>query len=208
MAQNIGARGNAILEVDEYTYIVQPRFTSLAVAPEVVAPEYVIFRGELNSKYLSSLAVGRLGVGVEVPSVTLEVKGNTFITGDLNVSGTKNFNIQDPRYKNDVSRRLVHSALEGSEAAVYYRGRAKLQRGRVTIQLPDYFEALTAKEERTVQLTPINGFSPLFLHGEVEDSKFEVMTTVHGREDQEFFWEVKAVRKDIPRLEVERVVYK
>ncbi len=71
------------------------------------------------------------------------------------------------------------------------------------IQLPDYFESLTRKEGRTVQLTAKNGWSPLYVDGNVEDGKFIVKTTEYGNGEQEFFWEVKAVRADVELLQAE-----
>jgi hypothetical protein len=67
--------------------------------------------------------------------------------------------------------------------------------------LPDYFEALTRKEGRTIQITP-KGTKPYLLSAsEVKDGKF----TVYGTEpDGEFYWEVKAVRADVQPLQVEK----
>lgn len=131
----------------------------------------------------------------------------SFFDSDLSVTGTfaathKYFDIQDPRY-NDEKRRLIHSTLEGPENAVFYRGKAKLVNRTVTIELPSYFEALTRKEGKTVLLTARNGWSPLYVDGEVEDGRFVVQTTDQGNPGQEFYWEVKAVRADVKPLEVQ-----
>lgn len=130
--------------------------------------------------------------------------GNVTITGNLLATGTKNFDIADPRYE-DESRRLVHASLEGAEAGVYYRGKAKLSNGSAVVTLPEYFEALTRAEERTVQLTCENGWSPLYVDGAIAAGKFTVKTAPGGKNDQQFFWEVKAVRKDVAALDVEYV---
>jgi hypothetical protein len=96
--------------------------------------------------------------------------------------------------------KLVHATLEGPEVAVFYRGSAKLVKGEVVIKLPDYFEALTRKEGRTVLLTP-KGKEPYLLSAtEVSEGEFKVYGT---KPDGEFYWEVKAVRKDIEPLKVE-----
>jgi hypothetical protein len=123
------------------------------------------------------------------------------IPGDLNVTGTKNFNIPHPA---KPGYRLVHSAIEGPEAGVYYRGEATLINGEATVTLPEYFEALTRLEGRTVQLTCKNGWSPLFIDGEIVNGKFKVRTTGNGNLNQVFHWEVKAIRSDLPALEVEK----
>lgn len=94
----------------------------------------------------------------------------------------------------------MHSAIEGPEAAVYYRGEAQLAGGQAEVALPDYFEPLTLKDQRTVQLTPIDGWSPLYVVGGVQGGKFGVRTAAGGSPTQRFYWEVKAVRADVARL--------
>ena len=125
-------------------------------------------------------------------------------TAELFAATYKNFDIQDPRY-NDSHRRLIHSSLEGPEHAVFYRGEARLKNGKAIVKLPDYFESLTRKEGRTVLLTCKNGWSPLYVEGEIENGKFVVKTTKEGNLNQEFYWEVKGVRKDIPILIPEQI---
>jgi hypothetical protein len=107
----------------------------------------------------------------------------------------------DPKGKH-----LIHSTLEGPEKAVYYRGEAKLSKGKVTITLPAYFEALTRKEHRTVLLTAKHTGSSavaVLAASDVEDGKFSVHANGSEHPNQEFYWEVKAVRKDVELLEVE-----
>ena len=96
--------------------------------------------------------------------------------------------------------RLAHSCLEGPEIGVYYRGTAELTDGEATVELPPYFEALTRREGRTVQLTAI-GREPFRLsYEEVRDGRFQVYgSKPRGR----FAWEVRAVRADVDELEVE-----
>lgn len=101
---------------------------------------------------------------------------------------------------------LIHTTLEGPENAVFYRGEAELSEGRTTIQLPDYFEALTRKENRTVLITPkFEGNSPVSMlaASEVDDGKFDVKMIDRKNPSQKFYWEVKAVRADIGILDVE-----
>nr|QNT35461.1 hypothetical protein EKMJPAOO_00011 [uncultured Methanosarcinales archaeon] len=124
--------------------------------------------------------------------------------GDLSVSGTKNFLIDhplDPEHKE-----LIHSTLEGPEAGVFYRGEAQLSNGEATVMLPDYFEALTRKEDRTVLLTPkFEGDEQVSMlaASEVKDGKFRVRMIDSKNPSQKFYWEVKAVRADVEILEVE-----
>ncbi|UCE18987.1 MAG: hypothetical protein JSV84_01155 [Gemmatimonadota bacterium] len=123
-------------------------------------------------------------------------------TGQVSVDGnieayTKSFRIDHP---SEPDLDLVHGCLEGPESGVYYRGKAQLIDGESVVMLPDYFEALTREEDRTVLLTPI-GKEPFTMScSEVADGQFTVYGT---KPDGKFFWEVKAVRADVDRLEVE-----
>jgi hypothetical protein len=65
----------------------------------------------------------------------------------------------------------------GPEVGVYYRGEAQLKDGHVVVDLPPYFEALTTTEQRSVQLTPVDGWSPLYVEGGVRGGKLVVRTT-------------------------------
>jgi hypothetical protein len=123
------------------------------------------------------------------------------VDGDFTASGTKAFRIQHPL---DESKSLTHACIEGPEVAVYYRGEAETVDGVATVKLPDYFEALTRSKARTVQLTAIvEDDSPVFggqlAAGRVSGGKFNVYSE---DESQRFYWEVKAVRKDVKALEV------
>jgi len=123
--------------------------------------------------------------------------GNVEVPGNFSVAGTKNFKISHPTKPGE---KLVHSTLEGPEVAVFYRGEAQLVKGEAAIKLPDYFEALTRKEGRTIQLTA-KGKEPFLLScAGVSDGKIFVYGT---KPDGKFYWEAKAVRADIKPLEVE-----
>jgi hypothetical protein len=85
-------------------------------------------------------------------------EGNVTATGDVVARGAKKLAIDHPTRP---GKRLVHAAIEGPEAAVYYRGEGQLVDGRAEIGLPEYFEALTATGGRTVILTNVDGFDRL-----------------------------------------------
>jgi hypothetical protein len=140
---------------------------------------------------------GNVGIGTTEPTSRL------YVVGDFTVTGVKNFQIAHPL--EPEQKWLVHSALEGPEAAVYYRGETQLKDGKVEIALPAYFEALTRKEQRTVQLTPIDGWAPLYVVEGVQDGRFMVRTAKDGNPTQRFYWEVKAIRADVPTLVVEKL---
>ena len=126
--------------------------------------------------------------------------------GDL-VAVTKAFVIEHPL--SPEQSKLVHAVVEGPEYAVYYRGAGRLADGEAIVELPDYFEALTRPEGRTVQVTP-----RLPRHGEPgpiaplaasdpEDGSFRVRAVTDDNPAQPFYWEVKAVRRDVEPLVTE-----
>ena len=124
----------------------------------------------------------------------------------VDVTHVKTFVIDHPSKKD---HHLIHGALEGPEAAVFYRGEGQLDNGWVEIALPDYFEDLCAVEGRSVQLTciaddPADEWCPVLHATYPKNGKFYVglgsgMVTL----DQRFWWEVTAVRKDVKPLLVE-----
>jgi hypothetical protein len=136
-----------------------------------------------------------VGIGTASPVYKLHVNGSF-------AAQYKNFEIPHPL--DPENKLLVHSSIEGPEHAVYYRGKAQLVNGVAEIKLPDYFEALTRKDNRTVQLTSTNGYSPLYVAEDVKDGRFLVRTTKDGNSSQRFYWEVKAVRLDVPELAAEQ----
>lgn len=119
------------------------------------------------------------------------------------VSSFKTFIIDHPQRPD---RYLVHATLEGPEGAVYYRGSARLERGRARVQLPGYFEALTRPEGRTILLTNLDGFDQLAVlqqdGAKIRDGVF-VVASANPDSRQAFDWEVKAIRRDVPALEPE-----
>ena len=121
--------------------------------------------------------------------------GDATVAGDFDVTGTKNFYIQHPLYEDKMLR---HACIEAPEVIVFYRGTARLNNGEATITLPDYFEALTEEENRTVQLTHIDGFDLIAVKKQdgkqVKDGTFIVYSN-NEESSQEFNWEVKARRK-------------
>jgi len=132
--------------------------------------------------------------------VSTNVTGNFYASGTITSGGAKGFRIQHPL---DETKDLMHVAVEGPECAVFYRGEGVAAGGWAEITLPDYFEALTMQENRTVQLTAIfeeddEPIGPLAA-SRVKDGRFRVWA---GVPTQKFYWEVKAVRADIEPLEV------
>jgi hypothetical protein len=149
---------------------------------------------------------GYVAIGDEFsnPQERLHVNGNIKANGDIVAGGTKKFVINHPT---QPGKKLVHAAIEGPEAAVYYRGEGQLVGGRAEVRLPEYFEALTSTQGRTVMLTNVDGFDRLAVQRmqgmQVMDGRFIVISD-NAASSQAFSWEVKAVRADVSPVQVER----
>lgn len=138
---------------------------------------------------------GSVSIGT-APAYTLHVNGSF-------AASQKYFLIPHPL--DPGNKDLVHGTLEGPELAVYYRGESQLDKGQAEVGPPSYFEALVRTEGRTVQLTPLDGWSPLYVEKGVQNGRFRVMTTPSGNPAQRFYWEVKGVRADADAVQPERL---
>jgi hypothetical protein len=81
----------------------------------------------------------------------VQVNKNLTVTGNLSVTGTKNFVQAHPT---DPSQEIVYVALERGEAETYVRGTGQPVSGKAVIALPEHFGLVTAYEDLTIQLTP------------------------------------------------------
>lgn len=176
------------------------------------------WEGEVNASKISEFSVALSGKGATPAIIAgsgIPQKGGEScqyhyaIVGskptmiNLNSGEAKTFIIDHPVEK---EKYLVHATLEGPEAAVYYRGTARLYAGKAVIEMPAYFEALTRREGRTILLTNLDGFDQLAVQtqdGEkIKHGKFVVISR-DPASNQAFDWEVKAVRRDAGDLDVE-----
>lgn len=140
-------------------------------------------------------------IGVDAPN-RFYVAANVHATGNLSCGGTKPFIINHPT---KTDRSLVHVATESDKAVVEYHYRTTIgSDGSATIDLPDYFEALTAPDSRGVQVTPVG--RP-FMVGAEEPANGQVV--VYGDPGRDVFARVNARRGDtagqfeveIPRIQ-------
>lgn len=88
---------------------------------------------------------------------------------------------------------LEPAAPAGTEAATYHRGSAATEAGEAVIRLPDSFAQVTDPVGLTVQVTPIRGWSRLYV---VEKSPERLVVRSDGAADQEFDFLIQGVRKD------------
>lgn len=139
----------------------------------------------------------RLGGAIEGVSMSQPLTA-TSISADEVSARAKRLVINHPT---NTSQNLVHASLDGPEHAVFYRGEGLLVNGTAVVRLPAYFEDLTDIKGRTVQVTA-RGTIPFMLScTDVANAEF----SVHSEQlDGQFYWEVKAVRRDIEPLSPEQ----
>jgi hypothetical protein len=165
------------------------------------APTHSFFVAAGDGGTVGTLHLGGVGPGGQNyrDFGVFGVAGAT-ISGDLACTGTKSFLIKHPTKPGAF---LLHACLEGPEAGVYYRGEGETVDGKTTITLPEYFEALTMKDGRTVQITQVDDDSADFASFKVSrviGGKFTVKSNVPAAK---FFWQVNAIRADVEPLTVE-----
>jgi len=135
-------------------------------------------------------------------NVHISLGGALFAAGTITSGASKAFRIKHPL---DDKKDLLHACIEGPEVGVYYRGEAETDEGRAEITLPDYFEALTRPEGRSVLLTQLyqeeDDALALLAATSVIGGKFRVRSS---NPTQKFYWEVKAIRGDVEPLQVEQ----
>ncbi len=126
--------------------------------------------------------------------------GSDFILwGDLMVRGAKRLAALDPE---DPKRSIHFAALEGPEVGTYYRGTAELSGGEAVVELPEYFSKLTEDRGLTVQLTPVGGWSRLYV-AERSPQRLVVRQS-EGDDAVEFDFLVQGVRRGYAEFQVER----
>jgi hypothetical protein len=116
--------------------------------------------------------------------------GKVVISGDATVLGVKLFTMDHPL--DPANKILMHAAAESNEVINFYSGNVTTDAsGKVTVQLPDYFEAIN--KDFRYQLTVVGTFAQAIISKEVSNNKFEIATSIPN---VKVSWEVKGVRND------------
>jgi trimeric autotransporter adhesin len=117
--------------------------------------------------------------------------GDVYVSGNLNVSGTKSFRVDHPL--DPANKYLYHAALESSEVLNLYSGNTVLDaNGETNVQLPDWFEALN--RDFRYQLTAIGAAAPnLHIAQEIQNRSFKI---AGGPANTKVSWQVTGVRQD------------
>ena len=139
-------------------------------------------------------AFGNVGIGTNNPTSRLHVNGT------FTATGTKNFAMVDP---DNPDHSIFYASLEGPEAGTYYRGTAKTVAGKAVIELPRFFAKVTEAKGLTVQLTPVGGWSQLYVE---ERSPERLVVRVAEGGEVEFDYFVQGIRKGYSDFQVERPV--
>jgi hypothetical protein len=161
------------------------------------ATAYIDFHTGANIDYdariVATGGTGSLGGG------DFDVECATFdITGDLNVTGAKNFKIPHPLEQLSESKFLVHAAVESPVVQNLYQGMVRLVNGKATVNIDEKFgmtsgtfEALNRDFLR--QTTNESGAANVWssLNGAV----LEVFC-VDPNSTDEIYWMVSGERKD------------
>jgi hypothetical protein len=123
-----------------------------------------------------------------------EFLGDVQISGDLNVSGTKNFRIDHPL--DPENKYLVHAAIESAEVLNIYSGNITTDaNGEATISLPEWFEAVN--KDIRYQLTVVGTFAQAIVADEVKNNRFTIKTSAPN---VKVSWQVTGVRSDAGML--------
>ena len=121
---------------------------------------------------------------------SVSISGNLSVSGQI-TAGTKDFKIDHPLHP--AEKYLYHASVESSEMMNIYTGNATLDaRGRATIQLPDWFEALN--RDFRYELTSVGRPQPsLYIAKEVSHNRFQI---AGGKPGGHVSWQVTGVRQD------------
>ena len=136
--------------------------------------------------------------GNECKMTIKEISPEVLITGDLTITGaiskgSGSFQIPHPTKSGQW---LIHGFVESDKYGVTYDGEAQLSGGVAVINLPSYVETVLAVDGRTLQITPVDGWSPLYRDGPIENGKFTVRTAAGGSNTQKFNWQLSGKRGD------------
>src|SRR5262245_26734965 len=133
--------------------------------------------------------IGVLGIAMGT-GIAGNFVGTVSITGAL-FAGAKHFRIDHPL--NPKNKFLVHASVESPDMKTFYDGVVTLdRRGKATVRLPKWFEALN-KDVR-YQLTPIGAPGPnLHIAEEVKKNQFKI---AGGAPGMKICWQVTGIRQD------------
>ena len=95
------------------------------------------------------------------------------ITGDLDVTGTKNFLIAHPT---NSAKQIKHACVESSKPLNCYRfAHIPMKNGTNFVDLPSYFKLINANP--SVQCSPVNTFCQWYASVDLENNRVKVVVS-------------------------------
>src|SRR5215467_9694025 len=135
-------------------------------------------------------ASGGKGVNGAADGLAGDFLGDVTISGNLMVTGTKNFRIDHPL--DPDNKYLNHAAVESSEVLNVYTGNVTTdETGNAVVALPDWFEAINRNFR--YQLTVVGQFAQAIVAAKIKNNHFTIRTNAPN---VEVSWLVTAVRSD------------
>jgi hypothetical protein len=121
----------------------------------------------------------------------INATGTTTVTGDIAISGMKQFVIDHPL--DPDNKYLYHSVVEGPEQFNVYTGNVKTDgSNQAVVTLPSYFEAIN--RDFRYQLTALGTFAQAIVASPVQNNQFTIRTDKPG---VDVSWQVWGVRNDV-----------
>jgi hypothetical protein len=128
--------------------------------------------------------------GTITERMRINAAGNTTFTGDVAITGMKQFVIDHPL--DPDNQYLYHSVVEGPEQFNVYSGNATTDAtGHAVVSLPRYFEALN--RDYRYQLTVIGNFAQATVAAKIQNNQFTIRT---DQPSIEVSWQVTGIRND------------
>jgi len=129
--------------------------------------------------------------GTVTERMRISSAGNTTVTGDIAISGMKQFVIDHPL--DPDNKYLYHSVVEGPEQFNVYTGNVKTDgNSQAVVTLPNYFEAIN--RDFRYQLTVLGTFAQAIVATPVQNNQFTIRTDKPG---VDVSWQVWGIRNDV-----------
>jgi hypothetical protein len=154
---------------------------------------YISVYGQLRNGTDVDLSFGLLGTTFGTAFDSTVGPWGVFAGGNFGASGSKHFVEPHPT---DPKKDILYSSLEGREVGTYFRGTASIVNHEAVIVIPEDFRIVTAEEGLTVQVTPIGGYSQVYV-----ESKDLNQIVIRGSQDVPFDYMVNGVRRAFKNFE-------
>jgi hypothetical protein len=129
--------------------------------------------------------------GVSTTGYAGVFSGNVLVAGNLQVTGTKNFRIDDPL--DPANTYLVHAAIESDEALDVYSGNVTTDAsGFATVELPAWFDTINTDPRYELTIVGDRGWNARIARA-LEGNRFTIQT---DQPNVEVSWQVTARRND------------